>query len=104
MHPRPSWPFCGGLVVQAGKLSVPIINSDQSSADCVVVAGAAKVLEREGLLFAGGSDVTINGSLVAGLSAPHAGHPLRDDGGDGFDSAGDVQVMSAYSVRPLVRG
>jgi len=46
-------------------------------------------------LLAGVGDVALDGGLVAGLSAPHTGHPLRDDGGDGFDSAGDVHIMSS---------
>ena len=94
MHPRPSWPFSGGLAVQAGKLSVPIINSAESSADLFVAARVAEILEGERYLFAGIGDVALDGRLVTGLGAPGARHPLANHGEADFECAQDVHVIA----------
>ena len=94
MHPRPSWPFSGGLAVQAGKLSVPIINSTKGSADLLIAARVAEILEGEGLLFSRVGDVALDGGLIASLGAPGARHPLADHGEADFECAQDVHVIA----------
>ena len=101
MHPRPSWPFSGGLAVQAGKLSVPIINSAESSADLFVAARGSAQLGGTIATNAGGIKVIrwgLTRDWVAGLKVVTGRGDLLDL------NRGLVKNNTGYDLRQLFIG